>query len=220
MYDDMTTEWGLYCDAWKLNPHGPARRPCGMGAQYDIGGVVYLCRFHYKNAYNDVWFKVVAQGDNLPFTLSDDEYDTQLGSLRKAMNRQHREIEELTMAKSQLESELQELKDQKLVSTYKPREDPVRPRQVYFIRCEGFVKIGISSDPEQRLKNIQRSGNGTLAPKLIDLTTAEIVVTTPGSFSTESQLHKKFAHLREVGEWFRIDDELTAYIDGLLAKAA
>lgn len=221
MYNDMTLDWGEFCDAWKINTQGPARRPCGMPAVKDIGGVIYLCRFHYKNAYNDLWFKVMSQEDNLPFKLPDGVHDSQLGALRKAVNRQYRELEELKREKSELESKLQKLKEQKLQHTYKKKKSsPARQQQVYFIRCEDYVKIGLSTDPENRLRAIKRSGNGTLAPKLIDLTTAEIVATEPGGHYTESQLHKKFDHLRHVGEWFRVDDELTAYIDGLLAKAA
>lgn len=216
MHDDMTTDWGDFCDAWKINTQGPARRSCGMPAVHDIGGVIYLCRFHYKNAYNDLWFKVMTQEDNLPFTLPDDVHDSQLGALRKAMGRQYREIEDLEDKNSELEAQVEKLKEKKLAKTYKPKASPGREQQVYFIRCEEYVKIGISSDPENRLKNIQRSGNGTLAPKLIDLTTAEIVATTSGGHYTESKLHQQFAEDRHVGEWFRESPELTAYIDGLL----
>lgn len=138
---------------------------------------------------------------------------------RKELERLWEIIEAKDKKIAELENELSRIKETTIVNVYKPKTSP-KERQVYFIRCEDFVKIGMSTDPLQRLKAIQVSGNGTYAPKNIDLSTAEIIATEVGGFDRESELHKKFDHLRHVGEWFHLSDELTDYIDGLLAKAA
>lgn len=219
MVDDMTTDWGDFCDAWKLNPHGPARRPCGMPAVHDIGGVVYLCRFHYKNAYNDVYFNVVVEKNVHP-VVDDQQFEPEethqyeMFMAEQVVKRLTAKVDTLQYENSKMEDELAELKSTKLTNTYKPKKES--PTQlVYFIRCEGFVKIGISSNPEKRLLDLQRSGNGTLAPPRIDLTTAEIVTTEPGGRAKESELHDMFAYLRIVGEWFAEEDEITEYIDNV-----
>lgn len=100
-------------------------------------------------------------------------------------------------------------------STWKASAERRERQTVYFIRCEGFIKIGISVDPKTRLRNIQVSGNGTHAPAGINLTSAEIVALEPGGYDRESELHKKFAALRVAGEWFTEVPELTAYIEAL-----
>lgn len=223
MIDEMTTDWGDFCDAWKLNPNGPARRPCGMPAVHDIGGVIYLCRFHYKNAYNDIYFNVVTR-ENIHPVLDDDQNDDaekihqhEMFMVRKVVNRLTTKVEKLQHENGEMENELAELKSTKLTTTYKSKKASTT-QFVYFIRCEGFVKIGISSNPEKRLQDLQRSGNGTLAPPRIDLTTAEIVTTEAGGRAKESQLHNMFAYLRIVGEWFVEEPEITEYIENLLVK--
>lgn len=127
-------------------------------------------------------------------------------------------IDEKNARIDDLERELAEIKKNTIVSVYKP--EPKIDQLVYFIRCEGFVKIGISRDPKSRLRALQRSGNGTHTPKLIDLTTAELLATETGGWDREQYLHSMFASVRDVGEWFREAKELTEYIDGLLVKQA
>lgn len=87
----------------------------------------------------------------------------------------------------------------------------------YFIRCGGYVKIGVSTSPLYRLETIRKTG-GVLAPYLLDLSGAELIATEPGGFDREKELHKQFAHLRHTGEWFTESPELTAYIESLRVK--
>jgi hypothetical protein len=91
------------------------------------------------------------------------------------------------------------------------------PPPVYFIRCEGYVKIGYSADPRARLKQIKRGTGGALFPPRMDAGASEMVATEPGGFPRERELHAKFAHLRHTGEWFTESKELTDYIEGLAA---
>lgn len=84
----------------------------------------------------------------------------------------------------------------------------------YFICCGGYIKIGAGQSPIGRLNTIRHSG-GVLAPRGLDLSTAELLATEPGGFTREAELHQKFQHLRDVGEWFRDSPELRTYISGL-----
>jgi hypothetical protein len=89
----------------------------------------------------------------------------------------------------------------------------------YFIRCGQFIKIGASSSPLGRLHTIRNTG-GVLAPRGLDLSASELINVEPGGFEREKELHIKFAHLREVGEWFRETPELIDYIESLSEAAA
>lgn len=72
---------------------------------------------------------------------------------------------------------------------------------IYLIEAigAGLVKIGFTDRPvEDRLRELQ-----TASPHRLKL-----VASFAGTINQESQLHEAFDHLRAVGEWFRIDDEL------------
>lgn len=64
-----------------------------------------------------------------------------------------------------------------------------------------FVKIGCSIHVEQRLKELG----------------LHLLATEPGRYQRETELHKRFAHLRIQGETFLPTAELLSYIDGLTA---
>lgn len=75
---------------------------------------------------------------------------------------------------------------------------------VYFIAAEGTdrIKIGYATHPKSRLKSI--SGMSPVPLRM--------VATMPGSLSDEKALHKKFAHNRTHGEWFRFASDISDYI--------
>lgn len=87
---------------------------------------------------------------------------------------------------------------------------PANNGWVYFIRAvqTGRIKIGFSSSPERRLKELEYG-----CPE--DL---ELVTKIPGSFFREHDLHRQFAAHRARGEWFEPAPELLAYIAELLGK--
>lgn len=68
---------------------------------------------------------------------------------------------------------------------------------VYLIECQGLIKIGVSADPETRLKEL-----GTGSPHQHSL-----LKVIPGGFEVERMLHKKFSDKRVRGEWFRLTSE-------------
>ena len=86
---------------------------------------------------------------------------------------------------------------------------------VYFFECEDFIKIGFSSNPESRLRQIQVSGNGTSAPQNLNTRETKIITAAPGSRNDEMALHVRFAATRDEGEWFRKSAELTDYVAGV-----
>lgn len=78
-------------------------------------------------------------------------------------------------------------------------------KKVYVIGCldKGYCKIGISTYPEQRLKEIQ-----TGCPFKV-----EVLKVFKGDRNTEKELHKKYKQYHSYGEWFFIKGELKKAID-------
>ncbi len=74
---------------------------------------------------------------------------------------------------------------------------------VYFVECQGWVKIGVAVEPKVRFSG-QRSFNP------FPLTVLKII---DGGFWEEENWHKKFNHLRGHGEWFKGEPELLHAIE-------
>lgn len=73
-------------------------------------------------------------------------------------------------------------------------ERPVREGYVYFVQAEsGPVKIGFAVNVGKRLEALQTGSHERL----------ELVHARRSTFSEERALHRKYALLRERGEWFR-----------------
>lgn len=70
--------------------------------------------------------------------------------------------------------------------------------QVYVIGASGspVAKIGVSADPERRLRQIQ-----SMSPLQL-----EILWTCPGGYPLEGRLHAQFRAYRSHGEWFDFQD--------------
>jgi hypothetical protein len=84
----------------------------------------------------------------------------------------------------------------------RPRQMPVGVELVYFVRCENFIKIGVSTSPRYRAHSF-RTGN-PFDCRLIGL--------VKGGRLFEKELHKRFASRRHRDEWFHHSDELEAEI--------
>ena len=70
---------------------------------------------------------------------------------------------------------------------------------VYFIQQgRGSVKIGVSDDPEKRLRTMQ-TGN----QKPLRLLGSVPFQSRSDAFEVEKYLHEKYSHYRSKGEWFR-----------------
>ena len=76
---------------------------------------------------------------------------------------------------------------------------------LYFLLCGDAVKIGKSSDPCLRIKELQ-----TGAPY-----ECKLVATFKNMGHKENECHKKFKHLKLYGEWFRYTQEIKLFIESL-----
>ncbi len=76
---------------------------------------------------------------------------------------------------------------------------------IYFVRCaaRNAIKIGMAEDPSKRLRALQ-----TACPDPL-----EMLGTVPGERKQEKEFHRKFTHLRILGEWFRADQDLIETIE-------
>ena len=63
---------------------------------------------------------------------------------------------------------------------------------VYFIECDGFIKVGLAKDIASRLSMMQVGCPHTMA----------LVGFIPGGRETERGLHKQLAEFHHRGEWF------------------
>jgi hypothetical protein len=73
---------------------------------------------------------------------------------------------------------------------------------VYFMRAGEMIKIGVSVNVAARLRDHQI---GSAEP-------LHLMLVIPGNAATERELHTKFKSKRVHGEWFRIDDEIAAFV--------
>lgn len=102
--------------------------------------------------------------------------------------------------------------ENELMKYVQAKEAARRPLYLYFLTTEraGFpIKIGTTIAHKTRFEKIQTS-----LPYKIKIL---------ASMSTDDQLferrlHKKFEHLRLLGEWFEPAPELLAYIDELISS--
>jgi len=78
-------------------------------------------------------------------------------------------------------------------------EPKVRGGYVYLMFSNGLYKIGISSDPMRRRKEIERASGRPV--QMIAYTWAR------DAWSRERTLHNHFSGFRREGEWFALDQE-------------
>ena len=81
------------------------------------------------------------------------------------------------------------------------------PGHIYFAQSEhgGPVKIGFTTDLEQRLRNLQSASPYPLVLR----------ATFPGTEADERKLHRRFAANRLHGEWFTPDASMENVVNGV-----
>ena len=82
------------------------------------------------------------------------------------------------------------------------KHKPSKETCVYFIRSGDMIKIGYTSNIEDRKSSLQTNN-----PIKI-----EVLKTIPGGYEEEQELHRKFSHLNKQGEWFFAAKELLDFI--------
>lgn len=131
----------------------------------------------------------VAQADPLVEAMTDDEaalYGTLRDSFLRAQMIRHRTVERVRKA---------------AVDERTSQGGEV----VYFVSsADGKLKIGTSANIEKRFDALQTSASVKLT----------LLLTIPGGTDLETELHRRFVHLRESGEWFQHTDELRHFIEG------
>lgn len=91
------------------------------------------------------------------------------------------------------------------------KKPPKKPEGfIYFMQgqCGGPIKIGCSSSPEKRLKELQTGYPDTLV----------LLLMIPGNEAIERALHRQFKASKLKGEWFRPDDYVVEAIKELRNK--
>jgi hypothetical protein len=83
-------------------------------------------------------------------------------------------------------------------------ELPSKPAQVYYLRFCCRVKIGYTTNLDERRKVIPHH---------------ELLATEPGGREVERERHEEFEPLRDVGEWFEYGPALQAHILRLQGRA-
>ena len=73
---------------------------------------------------------------------------------------------------------------------------------IYFIRTDGFAKIGCTRNIKSRLSELQVSNPHDL----------NVMGLFHGGFKKEEELHKLFADDRVRGEWYYLSDEIKEYV--------
>jgi hypothetical protein len=81
---------------------------------------------------------------------------------------------------------------------------------VYFVACNGFIKIGVAGNVVTRARTIWQNCPGHDVVPLGWFREYVDYPTWPYDF--ERVLHVQFRHLREKGEWFRDDGEIRAFV--------
>lgn len=76
---------------------------------------------------------------------------------------------------------------------------------IYYIRSGDRIKIGVSSNPQNRLSML-----ATMCPYGAVLLGKHL-----GSREDEGTIHKMFSEYRCNGEWFRAENEILNYIEGV-----
>lgn len=91
-----------------------------------------------------------------------------------------------------------------------PRPSIHAPKQgyIYVIDCDGFIKIGYSTDPRGRLSNLRVSSP-------LEITVLRVI---EGTVADERELHNRFAAQRVRGEWFKREGELAEWIEAGCSK--
>ncbi len=76
---------------------------------------------------------------------------------------------------------------------------------VYFVSAGDRVKIGRATDVGRRFLTLQTAHAADL----------KLVLAIPAHAALEGAIHRRFAHLKTRGEWFRLEPDLLAFIDAV-----
>lgn len=87
-------------------------------------------------------------------------------------------------------------------------DESPHPEWTYFIAGPDAIKIGRSTQPRARMRDLQAANGSELT----------LMVAVPFDQLPEWEAHQKFKHLRLHGEWFRPTKELLNFIEALRSE--
>jgi hypothetical protein len=88
------------------------------------------------------------------------------------------------------------------------------PGTTYLVERDGWVKVGATRHLTTRLAALREPRGTVHMPEGMD-PTGPLVLLATVSGNVERYLHRRWAHLRGTGEWFRPDAEMRADIESL-----
>lgn len=196
----------LRCVAPTVTLYGTPRGRCSRTA--DMNG---MCRqhSHMRNAWDVVYARFVNAGD-------DDMPEAYREIFARAC------IDAGILARYLRDEDRDAVREQELADkvptarAHRRRPVDVKPSVVYFMRREGLIKIGVTTDVVKRAKAISK---GSSMATGMTIGPVEVLATTPGDGAFESRLHRQFAASRVDGEWFRPTPRLLRLIDRYQRRA-
>lgn len=87
---------------------------------------------------------------------------------------------------------------------------------VYFVQpvAGGLVKIGTTRDPQHRMRELH-----AYSPERLALRRLLRVRPADQGHAAEAEFHRRFAKLREHGEWFRVEGDLIRLSNAIPSRA-
>lgn len=89
---------------------------------------------------------------------------------------------------------------------------------IYYVERDGYIKIGMTTNLEKRLKNL--ANGGTASPPGMTIGPVTLLASHGGGRASEKYMHRRFADLRLAGEWFRSSPELLEHIAAINDRQA
>jgi len=183
---DRLSVRGQSCEVRRVDKTLILRCPCGGEHRCDCKSTAINFAARLLDRFSG---QAVRDADELVPDLRDDEA-AEYGALRDAFLRQE------TQRYRSVERARRAAADDKLSQG---------GECVYCVlSADGKLKIGTSSNVEKRFDTLQTSASVKLT----------LLLTLPGGTELETTLHRRFAHLRESGEWFTYADEIRYFVEG------
>lgn len=103
--------------------------------------------------------------------------------------------------------EVRQVNNQIITNNKKRKREKLDTRNLYLIHntIQNTLKIGISADPNKRLRSLQTSTGDYLT----------LIFNIKGEAHLEKSLHNEFADIRLASEWFRYDKRIIERFNGL-----
>ncbi len=207
-------EQSKYCKATNSAGRRCAQQALGWGKEsswklkYSDEG--QYCRFHEKEK-EKLGFKFSLSG--LDKWLEGWQYETVMLWKRNFIYRLER-LERVAFSQiMQIKEVLDKLNNKEI----RPRDLPSKTN-VYFIYCDGYVKIGRSRDPEKRFAALCSETDKTIRPAGIDMKNAKLLGSIVGDVYVEGGIHSRLYEKRVAGEWFKYDTEIATLIEILIGS--